>query len=66
MPATGEGRGEGDRKWFLQARNTADMHQWVEVINNLAGSQVPFLLLVIRQPFFATYLNSIDLRLFVA
>ncbi|VDD91347.1 unnamed protein product, partial [Enterobius vermicularis] len=39
VPATGEGRGEGDRKWFLQARNTADMHQWVEVINNLAGSQ---------------------------
>ena len=41
IPGTGDHKGDsGDRKWFLQAKNTTDMHEWVDVINNLTGSQV--------------------------
>ncbi|VDK44609.1 unnamed protein product [Anisakis simplex] len=31
--------GAGERKWLMQARNSMDMYEWIEVINNLAGMQ---------------------------
>uniref|UniRef100_F1KTZ7 DCC-interacting protein 13-alpha n=1 Tax=Ascaris suum TaxID=6253 RepID=F1KTZ7_ASCSU len=28
-----------ERRWFVQAKNSADMYEWIDVINNLAGLQ---------------------------
>uniref|UniRef100_A0A0N5AQ58 PH domain-containing protein n=1 Tax=Syphacia muris TaxID=451379 RepID=A0A0N5AQ58_9BILA len=33
-----ENRNEGEKKWYLQARNAVDMHEWIDVINNLTGT----------------------------
>ncbi|VDN55946.1 unnamed protein product [Dracunculus medinensis] len=36
IPFSSENR---NQKWFLQAKNTTDMYEWVDVINNLSGFQ---------------------------
>ncbi|KHN84246.1 DCC-interacting protein 13-beta [Toxocara canis] len=42
LPPSDEEPGSAERRWLVQAKNSADMYEWVEVINNLAGLQVAF------------------------